>query len=103
MSLSSVEEKPNYLDKILFDNAVDELSTVNQKDRKRYITKALNNIPEDESVIVTLYYLSGNTVKEIAEITNLTVSNVKVKLFRARNKLYNELRKLLKGEVRSLL
>jgi RNA polymerase sigma factor (sigma-70 family) len=103
LSMDSISDESTYLDKIMFDNAADELGEITEKDRELYVSKALDSLSEDESVIISLYYLSGTTVKEIADITGLSVSNVKVKLFRSRNKLYDELKKILKDEVSSLL
>jgi RNA polymerase sigma-70 factor (ECF subfamily) len=42
-------------------------------------------------------------VEEIGEITKLSESNVKVKLFRARKKLYSILNEMLKGELYTIL
>mgnify|MGYP006286033215 CR=1 FL=1 len=103
MSMDEIDQNSNYLDKIIFENTDDNLNDLEEKDRIKYVRKALNALPEDESVIMTLYYLSGNTVKEISEITGLSSSNVKVKLFRSRNKLYKELKRLLKDEIGNLL
>jgi len=53
--------------------------------------------------LITLYYLNENSVEEISEITGLSKSNIKVKLFRIRKKLYAELSFLLKEEIRSIV
>jgi len=103
LSMDSINDDSDYLDRIMFENAADEFGDITEKERVIFIKKALDSLAEDDSIIISLYYLSGNTVKEISEITALSVSNVKVKLFRSRNKLYNELKRLLKGEVRSLM
>jgi RNA polymerase sigma-70 factor (ECF subfamily) len=42
-------------------------------------------------------------VEEIADITGLTASNVKIKLYRGRQNLLKELRVILKMETNSLL
>jgi RNA polymerase sigma-70 factor (ECF subfamily) len=42
-------------------------------------------------------------MEEIAQITGYSDSNVKVKIYRARKKLHEELEKLLKGETKNLL
>jgi RNA polymerase sigma-70 factor (ECF subfamily) len=56
-------------------------------ERNQILEKALQRIPEDERVLITLYYLNESDVDEIHVITGLSKSNVKVKLFRARKKL----------------
>lgn len=103
MSMDAIDQDSNFLDKILYENTAETLNDLEEKDRTKYIRMAINALPEDEAVIITLYYLSGNTVMEISEITGLSSSNVKVKLYRSRNKLYKELKRLLKNEVGNLL
>ncbi len=56
-------------------------------ERNRIFERAMSRIPEDERVLITLYYLNESGIDEIHEITGLSKSNVKVKLFRARKKL----------------
>ena len=55
--------------------------------RKSIIKKSLLKLNEDEQVILTLYYFEEMPLKEISEVVNLSVDNIKVKLFRARKKL----------------
>jgi RNA polymerase sigma-70 factor (ECF subfamily) len=64
---------------------------------------ALALLEGEESAILTLYYIEGNSIKEIESITGLTESNVKVKLHRARKKLYLLLEQVLKKEVSEIL
>jgi len=56
-------------------------------EREHILEKALQRIPEDERVLITLFYINESDVDEIHTITGLSKSNVKVKLFRARKKL----------------
>lgn len=78
--------------------------TENKKeDQERYLAIALNKLPEDDQVLVTLYYYENQSMDEISMITGLTVSNIKVKIHRARKKMYELLHELLKEEMYSLL
>ena len=63
----------------------------------------LEKLPEEDEIILTLYYLNESPVEEICEIIKLTKSNVKVKLHRARKKFYLALEHLLKEELTSIL
>ena len=58
---------------------------------------------EEESVVMTLYYLNENNLKEIEEITGLGNSNIKILLHRGRKKLLLELKKILKEEIVDML
>ncbi|MBN1158541.1 MAG: RNA polymerase sigma factor [Bacteroidales bacterium] len=58
-----------------------------EDEKASLLEKALNALAEDERTIITLYYLDDSSVDEIRSITGLSAANVKVKLFRARNKM----------------
>ena len=49
---------------------------------------ALAQLPPDERGIILLFYMKEKTVDEVADITGLSASNVKVKLHRIRKKLF---------------
>lgn len=75
-----------------------------QKDeRSSYIKQALGRLVSEDQVVITLFYLEENSLAEICEITSWELSNVKVRLHRARKRLLCELERLLDTEVRSLL
>ena len=52
---------------------------------------ALSRLPEEIRLTVTLYYIEGYHVKEIAELMNTTQSAVKNRLMRARAKIKKDL------------
>lgn len=81
-------------------NAINELT---RNEQKKYINETIEKLKEDDALIITLYYLQENTIEEICEITGLTLSNVKVKLHRARKRFYDELKIILKDEVKEIL
>jgi RNA polymerase sigma-70 factor (ECF subfamily) len=68
-----------------------------QKDEEAYkknmIKMAIAKLPSDQQLIISLYYFEELSLKEITEVTQLSESNVKVKLFRARKKLHQVLQK----------
>jgi len=74
-----------------------------EEEQRYYVNKIINSLPETDAALITLYYLNENSVEEISEITGLSKSNIKVKLFRIRKKLYAELSFLLKEEIRSIV
>ncbi|MDE6052939.1 MAG: sigma-70 family RNA polymerase sigma factor [Lachnospiraceae bacterium] len=53
--------------------------------------EALSHLSEEIRLTVTLYYMEGYSVKEIAALTNTTESAVKNRLARARDKMKKEL------------
>jgi RNA polymerase sigma-70 factor (ECF subfamily) len=56
-----------------------------------------------DSLLMRLFYLDEKNIREIAEITDLSMTNVKTVLHRARKQFYNLLREELKEEVRSII
>jgi RNA polymerase sigma-70 factor (ECF subfamily) len=72
------------------------------EDKRYFINKALMTLDEDEATLVTLYYYEELSVDELHKITGLSKSNIKVKLFRARRQMLDELKDLLKIETGSL-
>lgn len=76
---------------------------VKKEDQEKYLNLALEKLPEDDQVLVTLYYYENQSMDEISTITGLTVSNIKVKIHRARKKMYELLHEMLKEEIYSLL
>lgn len=51
------------------------------------VKKAMNDLPENYRIILSLYYLEGYDYEEISEILNLSYANSRVMLNRAKNKL----------------
>jgi len=81
----------NYSD----DNMDSNFFLVEEPDQFELLQKALQSLPEDENVIVSLFYQNDHSIEDISAITGLTVANVKVKLHRIRKKLYTEMQKLM--------
>lgn len=76
---------------------------VPEENRSKYIKAALEKLPEEEYTLILLFYFEEKSIEEICMITGLSESNAKVKLFRARKKLYSILNEMLKGEVHTIL
>jgi RNA polymerase sigma-70 factor (ECF subfamily) len=90
------------LDESTINNYSDETSEnqfllSDDPDRVELLQKALQSLPEDENVIVSLFYQNDSSIEDISAVTGLTVANVKVKLHRIRKKLYTEMQRLIKS------
>lgn len=84
-----------------FENQFDLL---NLAEKRKYIQIAMQALSEQDAVIITLFYFAEHNLEEIAEVTGIDKNNVKIKLHRARKKLYNELSCLLpKKELETLI
>jgi RNA polymerase sigma factor (sigma-70 family) len=88
------------------DDGADFYSLVQQyenKDLKKFIQLAMQNLKDDERICITLFYLNELQVNEIHELTGITVANIKVILHRGRKHLYEALKGLLKKETENLI
>lgn len=74
----------------------DTLGRIEEEEKKELLNEALEKMPRDESLILSLFYLEENSIKDIAKITGLTESNIKVKLHRARKRMYELMTELMK-------
>lgn len=62
---------------------------IDDAERTEMVHNVLNQMPKGDALLLTLYYMEDNAVKDITKITGLNEPNVKVKLFRAR-KLFKD-------------
>ena len=74
----------------------DYFSETKKEDQERYLTLAMAKLPEDDQFLVTLYYYENQSMDEISAITGLTVSNVKIRIHRARKRMHQLLQEMLK-------
>ena len=67
------------------------------------LIKILDELDPIDKSLLTLYYQDDKSVRELSNITGLTMSNVKVRLFRNRRKIFQKLQLVLKEELTDLL
>lgn len=61
--------------------------------RNSLVNFALQNIPEEDRGLITLFYYEELDAAEISRITGISRNNIKVRLFRARQKMAGIIRK----------
>ena len=109
IALSVVRARRNVISGIetFHDIEIREVESVYQKleqsDQKKYIHMALDRLGDEDRLLLTLYYLNENTIDEVATITGLKRENVKMKIHRARNKMYGKLAKVIDLKTNKLL
>lgn len=79
------------------------LDGIPEENRAQAIKKAVEQLPEEEYTLILLYYFEEQSIEEISKVTKLSESNTKVKLFRARKKLYTILSEMMKDELYTIL
>jgi len=76
---------------------------ITRNERETYVKKAIDKLPEDDALVLTLFYIADNSIPEICDLTGWSQSSAKVKLHRARQKLYASLFSILKFEMKELI
>lgn len=95
-----VDEMPEYE---ISEGDLNGLETLSSGERSRYLKMALEALPETDGVVVTLFYYDELSLDEIAQVTGLTSSNIRIKLHRSRKKMYQVISQCLKSELSSIL
>ena len=95
-----VDEVP---DEEVNEGDVSGMEVLSREERRRYLQMAIEALPETDAVVVTLFYFDELSLEEIAEVTGLTSSNIRIKLHRSRKKMYKVLREQLKSEINSIV
>lgn len=76
---------------------VPELLEVNEEaQRREVLSQALGILKQEELLLINMHYQGQMSIEQISEVTGLSNSNTKVKLFRARKKLSETMNKLIK-------
>ncbi|RFZ81439.1 sigma-70 family RNA polymerase sigma factor [Mucilaginibacter terrenus] len=73
------------------------------KSRSFYLNQAIEQLSADDAAIITMFYKGEQSLEEIARTMGIEANTVKVKLFRARQRLKDKLEHNLKHEVNELI
>jgi len=99
----SNSENIDNLNDVSIANTKDALSALHAEERKKVIKEALFKLNEDERIILTLFYFEDIPIKEISKVVDVSVDNVKVKLFRSRKKLATILKHVIEPSTIDLI
>lgn len=80
-----------------------DTDNVENKSRSFYLNQAIEQLLPDDATIITLFYRGEQSLEEIAQTLGMEANTVKVKLFRARQRLKEKLERNLKQEVKELI
>ncbi len=101
LELTNIDEY--VIDNYTTGSASSQIDKLKYEEQQKYVSQAIDKLPELDALLVTLFYMNDNSLDEIKEITGYSKTNIKVRLFRARKKLYKELEMLLHHEVNTIL
>jgi RNA polymerase sigma factor (sigma-70 family) len=80
-----------------------DVNNVENKSRSFYLNQAIEQLLPDDATIITLFYKGEQSLEEIGQAMGIEPNTVKVKLFRARQRLKEKLERNLKHEVKELI
>jgi len=108
--ISVIRKKVKLIDLVddIPEGEVDEgelngLESISAEERSKYLKMAIESLAETDAVVVTLFYYDELSLEEIASVTGLSNSNIRIKLHRSRKKMYQVICENLKSEVSSIL
>lgn len=84
----------NEKSKIMFHHSTNNEKITVNKELGRVLENAIHEIPEDYRIVFSLRELNGLSIAETAEALDITESNVKVRLNRAKTMLQKEIKKM---------
>jgi len=87
----------------IIENVESVYKGLTKTDQQKFINYALNELCIEDRLLLTLYYLNENSIEEIVEIMNISQQTLKMKIHRARKKMYIVLEKRLKSEINNLV
>lgn len=82
-----------------FSHDNEAISNLNVEDMRKLLKGAYSVLNPDEIFLAEQFYREECSIEELAGMTGLSQSNVKVKLFRARQKMHEQIKSVLKEEI----
>jgi RNA polymerase sigma-70 factor (ECF subfamily) len=80
-----------------------DIDNAEHKSRSYYLNQAISQLLPDDGIIITLFYKGEQSLEEIAQTLGMEANTVKVKLFRARQRLKEKLERNLKHEAKEMI
>jgi RNA polymerase sigma-70 factor (ECF subfamily) len=76
----------------------EESTAVSYQAKREFVERLLARLKPEERRVITLLHLEERSVEQVSQLTGWPVSSVKVKAFRARNKMRKLWKGMFKGE-----
>ena len=84
------------------DSANEESSSLERDDKKAFVSKAMDHLNESDRLAIQLFYIKEFSLEEVAELMGQNMNTLKVRIHRARQRLADVLKKILKEEALTL-
>jgi RNA polymerase sigma-70 factor (ECF subfamily) len=98
----SIDDENTYI-QLENSSSIHDVNSAENKSRSYYLNQAIAQLLPDDAAIITLFYMGEQSLEEIGNALGIEPNTVKVKLFRARQRLKEKLERNLKHEVKELI
>lgn len=102
LDTTSIDNEDTYIQLENASGAMDN-NLAENKSRSFYVNQAIEQLMPDDAMIIIMFYKGEQSLDEIAQAMNMEANTVKVKLFRARQRLKDKLEQNLKHEAREMI
>ena len=96
------KQKMESIETTIIAHAHEGENQLETRDKQNFVQEALKNLNQADRLIISLFYLKEFSLEEMSEITEISAQNLKIRLHRARKKLAEALKLILKEEAYSL-
>jgi RNA polymerase sigma factor (sigma-70 family) len=96
------KQKLQSIENTIIEYQQDAEGVLERSDKKKYLGQAMQKLSESDRTALTLFYLQECSLDEIADITGSPANTIKVRIHRARLRMAEELKGILKKEALSL-
>lgn len=83
--------------------AVFDTNQAENNSRSYYLNQAIAQLLPDDAAVLTLFYKGEQSIEEISKAMGIETNAIKIKLFRARQRLKERLERNLKHEAKELI
>src|ERR1700744_2440680 len=98
----SIDDEHTYI-QVENQSSFYDVNNAENKSRSFYLNQAIEQLLPDDAAIITLFYKGEQSLEEIGRAMGMEPNTVKVKLFRARQRLKEKLERNLKNETKELI
>ena len=99
---ASIDDENTFI-QVESQNSSFDINNAENKSRSFYLYQAISQLLPDDAMIITLFYNGEQSLDEIGQTMGIEPNTVKVKLFRARQRLKEKLERNLKHEAKELI
>ncbi len=102
VATDSIDDENTYV-QIENQSSAYDVNNAENKSRSFYLNQAIEQLLPDDAAIITMFYKGEQSLEEIGQALGMEANTVKVKLFRARQRLKEKLERNLKHEAKELI